>query len=74
MRVCVREGTSVCLEDRQGGPLWITTGTRTRLTCAPSCARSHLPAFPSLLFLAVNTDTETAVVNVTYSTKEEAKE
>lgn len=66
----MREGPSVCLEDRQGGPLWITTGTRTRLTCA----RSHLPAFRSLSFLAVNTDTETAVVNVTYSTKEEAKE
>lgn len=43
------------------------------LPCA-SCATSPIPAAALLLLLpAVNTDTETAVVNVTYATKEEAK-
>lgn len=46
------------------------------LRSVPGAAVTPLPSLLQLFLLllpAVNTDTETAVVNVTYATKEEAK-
>ena len=65
--------------------LWVTTGTWTRVQLTYGNNRNLLRVsaffnctswfcfFVSLSCFTVNTDTETAVVNVTYATKEETK-
>lgn len=65
--------------------LCVTTGTWTRvqltygtykdplLACVKVSMFTVLNGFALFSFSTVNTDTETAVVNVTYGTKEEAK-
>lgn len=75
------------MDSHRQAAFWVATGTRTRVrltyrnnkglicACVLLCLL-YLMFFPLSLFLScptVNTDTETAVVNVTYATKEEAK-
>lgn len=76
------------MDSHRQAAFWVATGTWTRVQltyrkqqrpdmsmCTPLFAVSHVFLYLSLSLSCptVNTDTETAVVNVTYATKEEAK-